>query len=132
MIESMVIQGRGVLFALLCLSFLLEAQQPVAVQIGTGQSGLPSSGGYKPSSLSLIQLLESDHVLQEGMMSFMRSGDKKSYRDIVVSAAEQGDVGAELLLVEQYIPEQCTPEINQDVPHCGKSGDEPPRVVFRK
>jgi hypothetical protein len=93
---------------------------------------LPSSGGYKPSSLSLAQLLESDRVLQEGMMSFTRSGDRKSFRDIVVSAAERGDLGAELLLAEQYIPEQCTFEIDQDVPHCGKSGDEPPRVVFRE
>lgn len=123
---------RGLLYALLSCSFLLEAQQPVAVQIGTEQNGLPSSGGYKPSSLSLTQLLESDSVLREGMMSFMQSGDSKSYRDTVVSAAERGDVGAELLLAEQYIPEQCTFEINQDVPHCGKSGNEPPHVVFRQ
>jgi hypothetical protein len=132
MIESMMILRRGLLYALLSCSFLLEAQQPVAVQIGTEQNGLPSSGGYKPSSLSLTQLLESDRVLQEGLMSFARSGDSKSFRDTVVSAADRGDVGAELLLAEQYIPEQCGFEINQDVPHCGKNGNEPPHVVFRR
>ncbi len=131
-LENMIILRSALLYALLCSSFLLQAQQPVAIQIGTEQGGLPSSGGYKPSSLSLTQLLESDRVLQEGLMSFARSGDSKSYRDTVVSAADRGDVGAELLLAEQYIPEQCGFEINQDVPHCGKSGNEPPHVVFRR
>ncbi|NYF77871.1 sel1 repeat family protein [Granulicella arctica] len=130
--ENMIILRRGLLYAVLCCSFLLEAQQPVAIQIGTEQGGLPSSGGYKPSSLSLTQLLESDRLLQEGMMSFMRSGDSKSYRDTVVSAASREDIGAELLLAEQYIPKQCPFEINQDMPHCGKSGNEPPHVVFRQ
>lgn len=130
MIENMIALRRGLFYALLCCSFLLEAQQPVAVQIGTEQNGLPSSGGYKPSSLSLTELMESDRALQEGLYAFMQSGDSKSFRDIVVSAAERGDVGAELLLAENYIPEQCPFEINQDVPHCGKSGNEPPHILL--
>jgi TPR repeat protein len=110
---------------------LLEAQQHVAMQRGTGQGGMPSSGGYKPSALSLFQLMETDPVLNKAMLSLARTGDRNIFRNTVMNAAQSGNVGAELLLAEQYIPEQCTYEINQDVPHCGKKGDEPPRVVFR-
>lgn len=39
---------------------------------------------------------------------------------------------SDTLLAEQYIPEQCANAPNQDVPHCGKSGNEPPQVVFRE
>ncbi len=65
-------------------------------------------------------------------MTFMRTGDKDAYRSSVFHAAEVGDLAAELLLAEEYIPEQCTFEPNQDVPHCGKDGKEPPHVVFRQ
>ncbi len=66
------------------------------------------------------------------MMSFMQTGDRSSFRDAVMKAAQSGEVGAELMLAEQYIPERCTFEIDQDVPHCGKDGNEPPKVVFRQ
>jgi hypothetical protein len=80
----------------------------------------------------LTQLLESDPILRDFMMSFARTGDSASFRKVIMTAAQAGDIGAELLLAEQYIPEQCTYERNQDVPHCGKSGNEPPQVVFRR
>ena len=112
---------------LLLLAYSLQAQQPVVVQRGTGTGGMPSSGGYKPPALSLMELLKSDSVLRDALMAFARSGDKDSYRKAVLSAAQAGDVGAEFLLGEQYIPEQCPSEINQDVPRCGKSG-----VIFRQ
>ncbi len=102
------------------------------MQSGPEPDGMPSSGGYKPPALSLSQLLETDRVLQGALMSFMRTRDSSSYRNTIIGAAQAGDVGAELFLAEQYIPEQCTFEPNQDVPHCGKSGNEPPHVVFRK
>jgi len=127
----MTLLKRGLLSVVLASSYLLGAQQQVTVLKGTEKDGMPSSGGYKPPALSLIQLLDSDHLLNDALMSFMRSGDSKSYRDTVMTSAQAGDVGAELLLAEQYIPEQCTFEPNQDVPHCGKSGNEPPNVVFR-
>jgi hypothetical protein len=123
---------RRVLLLVLATSHLAAAQQPVPIQRGTEQNGNPSSGGYKPPALSLTQLLESDHVLGEAMMTFMRTGDSEAFRNTITGAAQLGNIGAELFLAEQYIPEQCTFEPNQDAPHCGKSGNEPPHVVFRK
>jgi hypothetical protein len=64
-------------------------------------------------------------------MSYAQTGDSKTYRNTIMTAAQAGNIGAELELAEQYIPEQCTFEPDQDAPHCGKSGNEPPRVVFR-
>ena len=113
-------------------SCLLAAQHMTAIQSGAHSEGIPSSGGYKPPALSLTQLLESDPILRDSMMSFARTGDSASFRKVIMTAAQAGDIGAELLLAEQYIPEQCTYERNQDVPHCGKSGNEPPQVVFRR
>ena len=107
------------------------AQQPIAIQKGDDPNGNPSSGGYKPSALSLTQLLESDHALSEAMMTFVRTGDQATFRNTIMRAAEAENIGAELLLAEQYIPEQCTFEPDQDSPHCGKSGDEAPHVFFR-
>jgi hypothetical protein len=131
MLPCMMQLKRALLSVALASSCLLGAQQQVAVQRGMERSDMPSSGGYKPPALSLMQLLESDHLLGDALMSFARSGDSKSYRDTVTAAAQAGNIGAELTLAEQYIPEQCTFEPDQDVPHCGKSGNEPPRVVFR-
>ncbi len=131
-LQRMKLLKRGLLLVVLACSGLLVAQQPVAVQRGTDRGGMPSSGGYKGSALSLTQLLESDPVLQEALMSFLRTGNSTSYRNAVMSAAQTGDIGAELLLAEQYIPEQCAYEPNQDVPHCGKSGNEAPGVIFRR
>jgi hypothetical protein len=96
------------------------------------QMGIHHRGGYKPPALSLTQLLESDRVPNEAMMTFARTGDSAAFRNTIMQAAQADDLGAELLLAEQYIPEQCTSEPNQDVPRCGKSGNEPPHVVFRK
>jgi hypothetical protein len=110
----------------------LPSQQPVALQRSTEHSGMPSSGGYHPPALSLTELLECDRVMSEALMSFMRTSDSAAYKAAVFKAAKAGDLAAELLLAEQSIPEQCTFEPNQDVPHCGKNGNEPPHVVFRK
>ena len=93
---------------------------------------MPSSGNYQPPALSLAQLLEHDRVPNAAMMAFMQTGDKVAFRNTIMQAAQASDLGAELLLAEQYIPEQCTFEPNQDVPHCGKSGNELPHVVFRQ
>jgi hypothetical protein len=124
---------RAILSGVLSLlAYSLQAQQPVAVQTGTEPGGMPSSGGYKPPALSMMELIQHDSVVHDALMTYARSGDKDSFRKTVLSAAQSGDVGAELFLGEQYIPEQCTFEINQDVPHCGKSGNEPPRVIFRQ
>jgi hypothetical protein len=122
---------QGALSLAFAALYVASAQQPVATQRGTDPNGNPSSGSYKPPALSLAQLLESDHVPNEAMMAFMRTGDKEAFRNTITGAAQAGDIGAELLLAEQYIPEQCTFEPDQDVPHCGKSGNEPPHVVFR-
>lgn len=104
---------------------------PVGIQKGTDPNGNPSSGGYKPPALSLTQLLENDHVLNDAMMTFARTGDSAAFRNTIVHAAQAGNVGAELLLAEQYIPEQCPFEPDQDAPHCGKNGNKAPHVVFR-
>ena len=108
------------------------SQQKVAIQRVKAQNGLSPSGGYKPPALSLTQLLESNHAMNKAMMMFAGTGDTSTFKSVVFHAAEAGDIGAELLLAEQYIPEQCTFEPNQDVPHCGKDGKEPPHVVFRQ
>lgn len=123
---------QGVLSLVLAAVSLAVAQQPVVILKGTEPNGNPSSGNYQPSALSLSQLLEQDRVLNAAMMVFMQTGDKGAFRNAIMQAARAGDLGAELLLAEQYIPEQCTFEPNQDVPHCGKSGNEPPHVVFRQ
>jgi hypothetical protein len=118
--------GRALPILLLGCSCVLVAQPPDAQQ-----PGMPSSGGYKPPASSLSQLLETDRALGQAMMLLMQ-GNRQAFRDAVMKAAESGDLGAELMLAEQYIPEQCTFEFNQDVPHCGKNGDEAPKVVFRQ
>jgi hypothetical protein len=107
------------------------SQEPVAIQRGTAQSGMPSSGGYKPPALSLPEMLEGDHVLNEALMTLMRTGDGTAFRNAIFQAAQKNDLGAELFLAEQYIPEQCTFEPDQDVPYCGKNRNEPPKVIFR-
>ena len=65
-------------------------------------------------------------------MAFLRSGDGDGFRKTVLKAAQKGNLAAELFLAEQYIPEQCSFEPNQDVPHCGKNGKEAPSIVFRE
>jgi len=93
---------------------------------------MPSSGGYQPPSTSLTELLEHDHAMNEAMMKFAGTGDRAAYRIAVFNGAQSGNLAAELILGEQYIPEQCTFEPNQDVPHCGKDGNETPQVIFRQ
>ncbi len=92
---------------------------------------MPSSGGYNAPSTSLMQLMERDHSMSEALMTFASNGNRNAYKTTVFKAAEGGNLAAELILAEQYIPEQCTFEPNQDTPHCGKKGDETPRVIFR-
>lgn len=117
--------------SLIVLMPVALSQQPVTIQRDIAQNGMPSSGGYKAPALSLVEMLESDHVLNEALMTFMRTGDSTRFRGSIFQAAQKGDVGAELLLAEQYIPERCPSEPNQDVPHCGKNENEPPHVIFQ-
>jgi TPR repeat protein len=131
MLKSMAFLQLRLLPVALALVRLALAQQPVPVQRGIEQNGMPSSGGYEPPSLSLMQLLESDPAMKEPMMAFMGAGDRGPYKAAFFKVAQEGDLAAEILLGEQYIPEQCTFEPNQDVPHCGKNGNEPPHVTFR-
>jgi len=115
---------------LLCSSLPGAQQQAPAVERGPRGEALPSSGGYKPYNLSLTELLESDLLLQQAFLSLTQSGDKPLLRKRIMALADAGDVGAELMLAEGYIPEQCTYQINRDVPNCGKKGDEP-QVIIR-
>jgi hypothetical protein len=93
---------------------------------------MPISGGYKPPALSLESLLESDETISDAVMAYARTGESATFRQIVETAASSGDIGAELLLAEQYIPEQCTFQPDRDVPACGPDGKQAPHVVFRQ
>jgi hypothetical protein len=84
------------------LSHLTVSQQPVAIQRGSYENGMPSSGGYTAPSGSLTQLLESDHTMSEALMTFASSGDRNAYKVTVFKAAEGGNLAAELILAEQY------------------------------
>ena len=128
--EPMASLQRVLLLAALAVALLEQAQQLVTVQRGTPQNEMPSEG-YKPPALSLGELMEHDHLINEALMTFARTGDKQAFRTTVLDAAGKGDLTAELLLGQQYVPERCNQEPNQDVPHCGKSGNEKPSVVFR-
>ena len=121
---------RSLLLAALAITPLGSAQQPVTVHRGTPPNQMPS-GDYKPPALSLGELMEHDPSLNEAFMTFLRTGDKQAFRAKVLDAAGRGDLAAESLLGQQYIPERCIHEPNQDAPHCGKSGNESPGVVFR-
>ena len=124
---------RALLLVAFAVAHLAVSQQPVTVQRSTQQNGTPLSGGYEPSPLSLERLLESDHAMNEAIMTFARTGDKNALRATVFKAAQERHLAAELMLAEQYIPEQCGfEEPNQDVPHCGKNGNVPPHVIFRQ
>jgi hypothetical protein len=127
---SMCLVRRTLLPIAFALSHLAVSQQPVPMQKGP-YSGMPSSGEYIAPSTSLMRLMERDHSMSEALMTFANNGDRNAYKAAVFKAAEAGDLAAELILAEQYIPEQCTFEPNQDTPHCGKNGDEAPRVIFR-
>lgn len=118
---------------LLSIAFVLcrsaISQQPVVIQRTDYQNGMPSSGGYVAPANSLMQLMEHNQTMSQALMKFAGDGDRDAFRATVLGEAEKGNLAAELTLAEQYIPEQCTFEPNQDVPHCGTSGDEAPRVV---
>jgi hypothetical protein len=94
--------------------------------------GMPTSNGYKTPALSLESLFESDKTIADAMMAYARSGDSATFRQVIESAASSGDVGGELLLAEQYIPEQCTFQPDRDVPACGPDGKQAPHVVSRQ
>ena len=132
MLESMPFLQRSFLLLALATAHLAVSQQPVAVHRSIQQNGMPSSGGYEPPPLSLFRLMETDHAMNDTWMAFVRTGDKVAFRAGVFKAAQQGSLVAEILLGEQYVPEQCGPEEpNQDAPHCGKNGNEPPPIKFR-
>jgi hypothetical protein len=128
----MAFRKRFLLPATFIFAHIALSQQPMEVQRNANQNGMPSSGGYTPPALSLTELLQNDHVLNSTTMTFMQTGDSAAFKTAIFQAAQSGNVGAELFLGEQYIPEECTFEPNQDVPHCGKNGNEPPHVVFRQ
>lgn len=108
------------------------AQGPAAIQRVTPSGGLPPSGGYKAPALSLSQLFENDPFLSRIVMTFVQSGNKESARAEVMKAAEGGNLGAEMLLGEQYIPEQCVRAPNRDVPNCGEGDSKAPQVSAGK
>jgi len=119
--------------AALLASFIVPAlaQKQSEPSDAAQPAGMPTSGGYTPPSLSLDRLITSDKDLQSAMTTFYGTGDSESFRKSIETQAASSNIGAELLLGEQYIPEQCTFQPDQDVPHCGAHGDEAPRVVFR-
>jgi hypothetical protein len=128
---SITLWKRAILSIAFARAHLAGCQQPLTIKSISQQNVMLSSAGYKPPILSLNQLLESDHAMNDALVNFARTGDKATYTAVVFKAAQQGDLAAEMVLGEQYIPEQCFQELNQDVPHCGKSGNEPAHVVFR-
>ena len=115
------------------ISFIAFASTSVIAQNSQPDnvSGMPTSGGYKPPALSLSALMTEESPLGNAMMTFATSGDSAAFLKEVETEAASGNIGAQLLLAEQYIPEQCTFEPDRDVPHCGKEGNEVPKVVFR-
>ena len=62
----------------------------------------------------------------------MQTGDSSSYRNTLLNAAKAGNIGAELLLGEQYVPEQCFSDANRDAPHCDQDGKQSPNEPVRK
>ena len=76
--------------------------------------------------------MDKDPVLREGLFAYARTGDSTTYRNLVLTLAQAGNLGAELLLAQQYVPAQCTFEPDQDEPYCGKHGDQPPRISSRR
>jgi len=107
---------------------VLWGQDPVAIQRPADTGGMPPSGGYKPPALSLSELMQSDSALQEALMAFARTKDRNAFGKAILDAAQSGNVGAELTLGEQYIPEQCPGKPNQDVPNCGERGQTSART----
>jgi hypothetical protein len=112
-------------------ALLVSAQQQTALSDAAQPAGMPTSGGYMPPALSLGSLILTDKALHAAMTNFYGTGDSESFRKSIETQAATSNIGAELLLGEQYIPEQCTFQPDQDVPHCGAHGDEAPKVVFR-
>jgi hypothetical protein len=108
-----------------------SAQQKTPPSDATQPAGMPTSGGYQPPALSLDSLILTDKDLQAAMTNFYATGDSDAFRKAIEVQAATGSIGAELLLAEQYIPEQCTFQPDQDVPHCGAHGEEAPKVIFR-
>ena len=113
------------LAAMLLCAAMCVAQEEQSVPV------MPTSGGYKPPALSLDSLFESDKTISDALMAYTRTADSGTFRQIIESAASSGDIGAELLLAEQYIPEQCTFQPDRDVPACGPDGKQAPHVIFR-
>jgi hypothetical protein len=91
----------------------------------------PTSGGYMPPALSLESLVATDKAISDAVTGYGRYGDTPSFRAAIQSAAASGDVGAQLFLGEQYIPEQCPMDPDHDVPGCSPNGKHNPKVIFR-
>jgi len=70
--------------------------------------GIPSPGDYKPPALSLDELMQKDTEFQKKEFAFAVSGDKAALRTYVEEQASKGDILAELILGEQFIPPECT------------------------
>ncbi|SDF57313.1 hypothetical protein [Terriglobus roseus] len=75
---------------------------------------------YQPPALSLTQLMEHDATLSSALMTYARTGDSATFRSVILQQADAGNLGAQLMLGEQFIPRQCTFEPNHDVPDCGR------------
>lgn len=101
-----------------------------SAQDGPPILGVPTSGSYTPPALSLDSLLASDKTISEAKLAYAQSGDSTTFRRVVQSAAVRGNLAAELLLAEQYIPEQCAQDPDHDVPNCGAHGKHNPKAIF--
>lgn len=107
------------------LAILLCALPSSAQREETTVPGQPTSAGYKPPALSLESQLQSDAVLSNAIMAYAHTGDSATFRQTIESAANSGDIGAELVLAGQYTPEPCTFAPDHDPPNCPQ-GKNPP------
>src|SRR5215469_7177467 len=112
------------------LGALLLCAASSSAQDAPSLSGKPTSGDYTPPTVSLDSLLRSDKTLSDAVMAYTQSGDSATFRRIIQSEASAGNVRAQLLLAEQYIPEQCAYDPSHDFPNCGPNSKHTPKVIF--
>jgi hypothetical protein len=87
----------------LIAALALQAQGP-AVSL---PPATPSPGSYHPPKLTLEALTEADQDFQQHFFSLLQTGDKAAFRAYIEGRAKNGDLLAEFMLGEQYIPPEC-------------------------
>lgn len=90
----------------------------------------PSAVSYQPSGFSIQSLLQSDAALAQAFSTYTQTGNSEALRHAVESAANSGNIAAQLFLAEQYIPEQCSYDPERDVPDCRGNPKHPPKVII--